>query len=93
MNQPSDVSARLRHIAAKIDASRKPDKALVAREIRSLLAAIEPSGEKPAPKKYEPGVLVPDAKKRGLSLEEEAAEWEKGLLGGDDDDGNEDSYG
>jgi len=91
MNRPSYVSARLRTIASRIDASVRPDKALVAKEIRSLLTAMDPP--KPPPKKYEPGVLLPDAKKRGLTLEEEAAEWEKGLLGGGDDDGNEDSYG
>lgn len=44
--KPSQVSAYLRQIASKIDRSRRPDKSLVVRDLRKLVArvAAEPSG-------------------------------------------------
>ena len=41
--KPSQLSATLRHIAAKIDNSKRPDRTLVARELKRVVAAV--SGE------------------------------------------------
>ena len=38
---PNQVSEQLRHIAAKIDRSERPDHRLVTREIRALVASLE----------------------------------------------------
>lgn len=42
---PSELSASLRRIAAGIDKSKNPDRKLVAKDIKSLLASVE--GEAP----------------------------------------------
>lgn len=60
MVNPSNLSSRLRRIAAKIDASEKPSAKLVAHELRSTLAMIDDPGLEPKlPSQLEPysGIL------------------------------------
>jgi len=38
--KPSDLSKSLRQIAAKIDASKRPDRVLVARDLKRILVAV-----------------------------------------------------
>lgn len=52
MLSPDQISARLRHIAAKLDNSKRPDRGLVAAELGEVLADIE--GNTVAPPEGEP---------------------------------------
>jgi monomeric isocitrate dehydrogenase len=42
--KPSDLSKSLRQIAAKIDASKRPDRVLVARDLKRVLVAMDDAG-------------------------------------------------
>jgi hypothetical protein len=42
---PAQLSAQLRRIAAKIDSSRSPNKELVTKELRRVVATIDPKGQ------------------------------------------------
>ena len=41
--KPSQLASQLRRIASKIDASSNPDRALVARDLKKILAAVGPA--------------------------------------------------
>jgi len=40
--KPSQLANKLRHIASKIDSSKNPDRTLVARDLKKVLAAVSP---------------------------------------------------